>query len=227
MKFTFKTIIKFFKKQRNHKIKSNYVNTLKQRIEKLKHLEKEQKYSCNLLLKNELSDLLITEKKIKKQYTTLLRNNISDLKKQKYDFDKAYYTELLTDEYINELIKFPKGLVYKNNDVVDCLSTEIYGRFTAYISPNGKVIHFKKNCSQAYIPINIRKFVYAEYEHHFVDFQPSISDWKIYWNIDCERWACQKCGHRNKIKFFSMPDWYAEFLIIQEIKRYYNITNKK
>lgn len=217
------TIIFFSVRSRKKKKIHKYATTLKT---ELKNLE-EAKATVNKIqidiLKNQVHKIDKNNKKLSITCAEILKENIEKLNEQKYQYDKKYLTTLLTDDYINEIIDFPRGIIYRNNKLEDLLSSEIYGRFTAYIAPHGKVIHFKQYCSNASIPINITESMCVKYKYSPVDFNPSIDDYTISWESYTCYDFCQKCGNRNKKYFFQMPKWYEQYLKVKKLKEHYNI----
>lgn len=155
------------------------------------------------ILKPQLISIKEDKSYIDKAMYKLLRSNLIKVKEEKYNTDKAYYTALFTDEYINNTINFPDGIIYKNETIIDLLSDKEYGRYTAYKTLSGTAIHFKKGCSDSYIPINLLE-------------------------LDCydkKKKPCKKCFSEQKSKLIeTQPEWYLEYLKIIDIKNKYNIT---
>lgn len=209
----------YFKRKRINQ----YANILREEIEKLNNTKNDIEKQYIDFLQSKLYELKKERNKINKKTAEHLNNSIYDISKNKYIYDKLYLSQLLTDEYINQSIDFPEGLVYKDNKIIDIFSSEKFGRFTAYVASNGKVIHFKRGCSQATIPINITKFMHIQYTYHPIGFNPSIEDYIIAWDCQAQYHVCQKCRHKNKMKFFFMPKWYEQYLKIQKLKSRYNI----
>lgn len=200
-----------------------YAKILKNEIEKLNNTKKEIDKQYTEYLKNKLFELKEDRCKLNHKSFEYLNNSVYDIHKNKYCYDKQYIKQVFTDEYINKAIDFPDGLIYQNNKIIDIYSNEKYGRFTAYAAPNGKVIHFKRGCSQATIPVDITKFIHVQYSYIPQGFNPSIEDYKIAWDFQAQYYVCKKCKHRNKMKFFYMPEWYKQYLKIQKLKERYNI----
>lgn len=210
-------------KSKTKRKNSYYANILKNEIKNLNELKQSIDKQENEYLHNELLELKKHRSELNAELASYLKDDIFYISKNKYFYDKQYIKQVFTDEYINKAIDFPDGLVYQNNKIIDIYSNEKYGRFTAYTAPNGKVIHFKRGCSQATIPVDITKFMHIQYSYISQGFNPSIEDYKIAWDCEAQYYVCKKCRHRNKMKFFYMPEWYEQYLKIQKLKERYNI----
>lgn len=210
-------------KSKKERKKKEYATILRNELIKLNAAKADLNRKYAEVLKHERSKIEFERSEISFLESKPLCSNYVKLRIQKHKYDKKYLSNLLTDEYINQTIEFPKGIIYKDNKLEDLLSSEIYGRFTAYIAPHGRVIHFKEGCSQAYSPINITETMRIRYIYSPKDFNPSIDDYIIDWQNYAHYDFCKKCGNRNKKKFFIMPKWYEQYLKIQKIKERYNI----
>lgn len=147
--------------------------------------------------------------KIKKDETALLHKQYNHLNmqlnsfiKRKYNLDRLNYIKLFSEHTIEELCGTPKGIKIINDKIIDEMSDEVYGRYTAYKTSNGKAIHFKKGCSGSNIPINLLSFNYS----------------------DKRKKPCKICYSPKKANLMKQyPEWYLKYIEIVQIRKKYNI----
>ena len=89
-------------------------------------------------------------------YNTILKKNLETIRKEQFEIEKSIYENAFKNVPLNDLIPFPSGISYNDRAraLLDSYSDELYGRYTLYVSNNGKCYHCKKGCHNATIPIN-------------------------------------------------------------------------
>lgn len=154
------------------------------------------------VLKPQFEDIKNEELLLKTNCSYILNSSLQRIKKKKYEIDCSFYVKLFSLYTLEELCKPPEGIKIINNEIIDEKSNQKYGRYTVYKTISGKTIHSKKGCSGSYIPINILSLDYN----------------------DSKKKPCKICcSSKYNDLINSPPEWYLEFIKIQEIKNKYNI----
>lgn len=125
-------------------------------------------------------------------------------KEEPYEFLSPVYAERLkkyqqeskpkktpTEKRLEQIAGFPDGFYIAGFTSIDTISEETYGRATAYINNNDKILHLNFGCENATIPINM---LFDGYE---------MKNFKL----------CEKCKNSPKYEFYENADvWYKKYI---------------
>ena len=128
-------------------------------------------------------------------------------RQEKYDQEKAHFTEMYGGKEITEIVKIPDG-VYIDEDGLPYTIDDSglrWGRyFTVYVTPSGKRYHRRKGCSSATLEAHLYNTLPIKTGcHNCVDYEIAIKEELRMTN--------------------ALPDWYKECCRIRRIKDMYRI----
>jgi len=131
------------------------------------------------------------------EYLTQLKPKLNMLKEEYAKYLIEYYSVNLLEEECNA----PSNIKFENGKFKS-ITSEVFGKYTVYVSWSGSCIHKSYDCSGARIP-------------------------KVSFLVPKYYRTCSKCCKNYDIKLLDVPEWYLEYQRVLESFKQFGISQSE